>query len=172
MSSKKESEGATEIEVKVGNVGASVAESARDLRSEGEELIRDVSSKAQAKFEEIRAEAGEFAGKAGETIREAAGTGKARAADALHGIADAVRTLAGKAEEAGAGAQTGDFARKAADSMDKLSDVLKDKSFEDLGEDMRQFVRERPAVAIGAAAVLGFALARMLKSSGDDGREA
>lgn len=169
---RKASDTAADIEVKVEAVAEGVGKAAHDLRQGSDELIRDVTAKAQARFEDIRAEAGEFAGKAGETIREAAGTGKTKAADALHGIADAVRTLAGKAEDAGAGAQAGDFARKAAESMDKLSDVLKDKSFDDLGQDMRQFVREKPAVAIGAAAVLGFALARMLKSSGDDGREA
>lgn len=168
----KTSETVQDIEVKAEAAAEAASEAASGLARDGEDLIREVKSKAQARFEDIRAEAGEFADRAGETIREAAGTGKAKAADALHGIADAVRTLAGKAGESGAGAQASDFARKAADSMDRLSEVLKDKSLDELGNDVRAFVREKPAVAIGAAAVLGFALARMLKSGGDDGREA
>lgn len=141
-------------------------------KARAEELIRDVTEKASARFEAIREQAGEFAGRTGETLREAAGTGKDKAADALHGIADAVRDLADRADAEGETGSAARFARRAADGMDRLSDVLKDKSLDDFGQDVRTFVRERPAIAIGAAAVLGFALARMLKSGSDDGDEA
>jgi ElaB/YqjD/DUF883 family membrane-anchored ribosome-binding protein len=161
MAEKKLTEVAEEISADASTKAARAAERA-------EELIRDVTAKAETRFEAIREDAGAYASKAGETIRDAAEGGKGKAADALHGIAEAVRELAGKAGADGTSAKAADFARKAADSMDKLSDVLKDKSMEDLGNDVRSFVKERPAVAIGVAAVLGFALARALKSGGDE----
>jgi ElaB/YqjD/DUF883 family membrane-anchored ribosome-binding protein len=137
-----------------------------------EDLIREVKAKAGQRFEAVREDASEFAGRAGETIRDAAGTGKGKAADALHGLADAVRGLAGKVGEGAEGAKAADFARKAADNMDRFSDVIRDKTFDELGADVKSFVRERPAMAVGVAAVVGFALARMLKSGGDHGDEA
>lgn len=157
---------------KAAEVKIDISDGADASKVRAEELIRDVTEKASARFEAIREQAGEFAGRTGETLRGAADTGKDKAADALHGIADAVREFADRADEKGETDSAARFARRAADSMDRLSEVLKDKSLDDFGQDIRTFVRERPAVAIGAAAVLGFALARMLKSGSDDGNEA
>lgn len=158
-------------EVEVGEVAAEAKDAAGAAAGRAEELIRDVTDKASRRFEEIRSEAGHYAGKAGEAVREAADAGKGKAADLLHGIAETVRNLAGKAEGETAETAAG-YARRAADGMDRLSDALKDKSLDELGADIRAFVKEKPALAIGVAAVLGFALARVLKSGGDDGHEA
>ena len=38
----------------------------------------------------------------------------------------------------------------------------------ELGDDMKQFVRKSPGVAIGIAAVAGFAIAKMLSGGGSD----
>ncbi|MCS6986785.1 MAG: hypothetical protein NZM40_05050 [Sphingomonadaceae bacterium] len=140
---------------------------APDPAAEG--LIREVKSPGR-RVEEIRAEAGEFVERTGEALGRAVEAGRTKAAGALHDLAEAVRTLAGK--EPSEGSRVGELARKAADGLDRLSDVLKDRSFEELGQDVRRFVRERPGLAIGTAAVLGFALARLLKSGGEDGDEA
>lgn len=159
-----------EIEIKVESAASAAADRAEAVAHRAEELIRDVTGKASRRFEEIRGEAGHYAGKAGEAVRDAADAGKDKAAEALHTVAEVVRDLAGKAE--GDKAETAAaYARRAADGMDRLSGLLRDKSLDELGSDVRQFVRDKPAVAIGVAAVLGFALARALKSGGDDGRE-
>jgi ElaB/YqjD/DUF883 family membrane-anchored ribosome-binding protein len=42
------------------------------------------------------------------------------------------------------------------------------KDVDALAEDARQFVRKSPAVAIGAAAAIGFVLARLVRSGGKD----
>jgi ElaB/YqjD/DUF883 family membrane-anchored ribosome-binding protein len=160
-----------DIEIKVETAASAAADRAEAAATRAEELIRDVTDKASRRFEEIRGEAGHYAAKAGDAARDAAETGKGKAADALHTVAEAVRNLAGRAE--GEKAETAAaYARRAADSMDRLSEVLKDKSLDEIGSDVRQFVRDKPAVAIGVAAVLGFALARALKSGGDDGHDA
>lgn len=160
-----------DVEIKVETAMSGVADRAEAVAHKAEDLIRDVTDKASRRLEEIRDEAGHYAGKAGEAVRDAADAGKGKAAGALHGIADAIRELAGKAE--GETTETAAaYARRAADGMDRLSEVLKDKSLDELGGDVRKFVRDRPAVAIGVAAVLGFALARALKSGEDDGHGA
>ena len=61
-----------------------------------------------------------------------------------------------------------EFARKAADGMDRFSASLKDKEINEIAEDARSAVRNNPAIAVGAAAVIGFALARFLKGGSDD----
>ena len=42
--------------------------------------------------------------------------------------------------------------------------ALKGKDVDDLVEDTRKFIREKPAVAIGAAAAVGFVLMRLMKA--------
>ena len=41
--------------------------------------------------------------------------------------------------------------------------VLDEKSFEELGEDAKEFVRKSPGLAIGIAAVAGFLVSRLFK---------
>jgi hypothetical protein len=40
-----------------------------------------------------------------------------------------------------------------------------------MGEDIRTSVRDHPVIAVGAAAIIGFALARFLKSSPRNGHD-
>ncbi len=46
----------------------------------------------------------------------------------------------------------------------RVADALKGKDVDDLVEDTRKFIREKPAVAIGAAAAVGFVLMRLMKA--------
>ena len=47
--------------------------------------------------------------------------------------------------------------------MSDLAIRLDEKSLEDVGEDLRTFVREKPALAVGIAAGVGYMLARLLR---------
>jgi ElaB/YqjD/DUF883 family membrane-anchored ribosome-binding protein len=49
-----------------------------------------------------------------------------------------------------------------------VADTLKSKEVDELLEGARDFVRNKPAVAIGAAAALGFVLTRLIKAGNDD----
>ena len=53
--------------------------------------------------------------------------------------------------------------------MDNFSSKLRDKNVDEISEDVRSAVRQNPAIAVGAAALIGFALARFLKG-GSGGR--
>ena len=87
--------------------------------------------------------------------------------DALHGLSKLIADTAG-AVDSKLGPQYGDYARKAAEAVSGAAKSLDDKELDELAEDARNFVRKSPAVAIGAAAIVGFVLMRMMRGSGDD----
>jgi ElaB/YqjD/DUF883 family membrane-anchored ribosome-binding protein len=103
---------------------------------------------------------------AGDKARDAANRGKDRAAEALGGIGKIIRESADTIDEK-VGAQYGDYARSAADAVDGFAGKVDSKQLDDIVEEARQFVRKSPAVAIGAAAAIGFVLARIVRSGRD-----
>ncbi|WP_454280792.1 hypothetical protein [Sphingomonas sp. Marseille-Q8236] len=92
-----------------------------------------------------------------------AGDGKAKAGSALDQVAQLLNDAAGQVDEK-LGAQYGQYARSAADTVTSFSGAIKDKDVEELIGDARAFVAKSPAVAIGIAAALGFVLARVVQS--------
>ncbi len=114
-----------------------------------------------------RDQAEEFASQAKDAARSGATSAKNMTGEALHGlsklIADTAETVDDKL-----GAQYGDYARRAAEAVSGAAKSLDEKDIDQLAEDARNFVRKSPAVAIGAAAIVGFILMRMMRSSSDD----
>jgi ElaB/YqjD/DUF883 family membrane-anchored ribosome-binding protein len=104
--------------------------------------------------------------KAADRAREAADRGKDKASEALGGFGKILRDSATSIDEK-VGAEYGDYARKAADAVDDFAGKMDAKQVDDILEDTRQFVRKSPAVAIGAAAAIGFVLARLIRSGRD-----
>ena len=114
-----------------------------------------------------RAQADEFAKQAKDAAYNAANSAKTTTGDALHGLSKLIADTAG-AVDSKLGPQYGDYARKAAEAVSGAAKSLGDKELDELAEDARNFVRKSPAVAIGAAAIVGFVLMRMMRGSGDD----
>lgn len=106
----------------------------------------------------------ELRGQANDRARELAQTGKERATDALDSLAKTVEEAAAEIDEK-LGSQYGDYARRAAEHLGGFTDSFRDKDIDDLFNDARDFVKKSPAVAIGAAAALGFVVARLARSS-------
>ena len=104
--------------------------------------------------------------KATDRAREAAESGKDKASEALEGFGKILRDSAGQIDEK-VGAQYGDYARRAADAVDDFAGKVDAKQVDDILEDTRQFIRKSPGVAIGAAAAIGFVLARLVRSGRD-----
>jgi ElaB/YqjD/DUF883 family membrane-anchored ribosome-binding protein len=107
-----------------------------------------------------------FKDQAGEKARDAANRGKERAAEAMGGIGKIIRDSAETIDDK-VGKEYGDYARSAADAVDGFADKVDAKDVDALVEDARQFIRKSPAVAIGAAAAVGFILARIIRSGRD-----
>ncbi len=111
----------------------------------------------------LQGEAQNMFGKVKSGARDAAASGKDKATSALSEVSAMVGNVAGALDDK-VGPQYGDYARKAADAVSGLADSLKSKDIDDLLADARTFVRKRPAVAIGAAAALGFVLTRIVRA--------
>lgn len=149
--------------------GKTITELADDVAGKTSQTARSVGEKSSEVIREVKHEADEIFAKAGSATRGAANSGKDMAADAMTSLADAARQMAGKLDEGkddGSNAKAAEFARKAADSVDRFSSSLRDKDVDQIADDARNAVRQNPAIAVGAAAIIGFALARFLKGSG------
>lgn len=96
------------------------------------------------------------------------GQGLERSSEALTNISslinDTVEGIEGKL-----GPQYADYARTAASAIDKAAVNLSKKEPEDLVDDVRELVRKSPAIALTGAAILGFALVRLVRAGNDEG---
>lgn len=104
---------------------------------------------------------------AGKTARSAAGVAKDKTGGAMQSLAKLISDTAGTVD-AKLGPQYGDYARYAAEAVAGAAKTLDSKDVDQLVTEARDFVRKSPAVAIGAAALVGFVLMRMAKGSSDE----
>lgn len=99
----------------------------------------------------------------GERAKSYVEDGKARAGGALDELAQMMHDAAGTVDEK-VGAQYGQYARTAAETVTGFSESLKSKNIDELIADASGFVKKSPALAIGTAAALGFVLIRLVQS--------
>ncbi|MEJ7927667.1 hypothetical protein WG908_12985 [Sphingobium sp. AN641] len=103
---------------------------------------------------------------ASKTAMSAATVAKDKTGTAMQSLAKLISDTAGTVD-AKLGPQYGDYARQAAESVAGAANSLDSKDVDQLMAEARDFVRKSPAVAIGAAAVVGFVLMRLAKGSDD-----
>lgn len=155
-----------------------------DVKDRFGKAIEEAKAGAQAVRDEALSRAGEYRDKlkgtgsdwmdeakaygdqAKERATELAVEGKAKTTEALKGLSGIISENAVLIDEK-LGLKYGDYARGAAKSIDGAASRLEAKDLAELGEDAKEFVRRSPGLAIGIAAVAGFALARLLKGSDD-----
>jgi hypothetical protein len=113
--------------------------------------------------DQVRSQVDNLKGQATDKVRQFADTGKDKAATALGDFAEVVNDAARSVDER-LGAEYGAYAHRAADAVTSLVDGLRSRSVDDLLEDTRNVVRKSPGVAIASAALLGFALMRVVKA--------
>ena len=95
-----------------------------------------------------------------------------RSSGALSNVSALVGDTASALDER-LGSQYGDYARSAAKAIERAAGSLAAKDPEELFDDARAIVRKSPGIALAGAAILGFALVRVVKSGLDgnsDGR--
>jgi ElaB/YqjD/DUF883 family membrane-anchored ribosome-binding protein len=121
--------------------------------------------------ETIREQAGKLGSQAAERARAFADEGKERATGALDEVA---KLFEGAALDVDArlGEEYGKYARTAASSITNFSDSLRGKQVDDLVDDAAALIKKSPAIAVGAAAAIGFVLARLVKSGIDAAADA
>ena len=90
---------------------------------------------------------------------------KATAAEQVDSVARLIEDVAGKVEQEVP--VIAPYLREAASSIHRVSSGLRERSSDDLLQEVSEFGRRRPAALVGASLIAGFALARFLKSSAD-----
>jgi ElaB/YqjD/DUF883 family membrane-anchored ribosome-binding protein len=113
-----------------------------------------------------------LSGQAADKARGLVGQGLERSSEALSSVSRVIGDTASGIDER-LGQEYGDYARRAASAIDNAANSLASKNADELIDDTRSFVRKSPGVALAGAAIVGFALARLLKAglSTRDNRE-
>ncbi len=122
-----------------------------------------LSIRADSVGDKLRTGGEKIAGQAADKARGLVAQGLERTVDALTNVSKMVGDTAGGIDER-LGAEYGDYARKAATALDKAAGTLGKKNPDELIDDTRTFVRNSPGIALAGAAVVGFVLARLIKS--------
>jgi ElaB/YqjD/DUF883 family membrane-anchored ribosome-binding protein len=113
----------------------------------------------------------QMASQAGEKARGLVTQGLERTAEALANVSKMVGDTADGIEER-LGPEYGDYARRAAGAIENVANTVAEKNPDELIEDTRNFVRNSPGIALAGAAVVGFVVARLIKSGlGTDDEE-
>lgn len=133
---------------------------AQALGKEAQERAGEYREKLHQTREELTGEARAKTGDAKEKAYGLANDGKAKASEAISGLSKVVHDNAEMIDEK-VGPKYGNYARTAADSMQSAATALDEKSLEQLGDDAKEFVREKPMMAVGIAAAAGFVLSRL-----------
>ncbi len=86
-----------------------------------------------------------------------------RSSDALSNVSALIGDTAASIDER-LGSQYGDYARSAASAIERAAGSLANKEPNELVDDARSMIRKSPGIALAGAAILGFALVRVVKS--------
>ena len=118
---------------------------------------------SQGIAERLRSGREKISGQAGERARGLVTQGLERTAEALANVSKMVGDTAGGIEER-LGPEYADYARRAAGAIENVANTIAEKNPDELIEDTRNFVRNSPGIALAGAAVVGFVVARLVKS--------
>ena len=127
-------------------------------------------SSSSALMDKVRTGGDKISEQAADKARGFVGQGMERSAEALANVSKLVGDTAAGLDDR-LGEEYGDYARRAAQALETTANRLASKDPDELIDDTRSFVRKSPGVALAGAAIIGFALARLVKSgfsSADD----
>jgi ElaB/YqjD/DUF883 family membrane-anchored ribosome-binding protein len=132
-------------------------------RGDAERPITGSGSPEGGLAERFRSGRERLATEASDRARGLVSQGLERTAEALSNVSKMVGDTAGGIEER-LGPEYGDYARRAASAIEDAANTVAEKDPDELLEDTRNFIRNSPGVALAGAAVVGFVLARLIKS--------
>ena len=95
--------------------------------------------------------------------RDFLGQGIERSAEAIANVGKLVGDTASGLDDR-LGEDYGDYARSAAQTLENTANRLASKDPDELIDETREFIRKSPGIALAGAAIVGFALARLVKS--------
>jgi hypothetical protein len=113
--------------------------------------------------ERLRSGREQISSQAGDRARGLVSQGLERTAETLANVSKMVGDTVPGIEER-LGPEYGDYARRAAGAIENVANNIAEKNADELIDDTRTFVRNSPGVALAGAAVVGFVIARLVKS--------
>ena len=113
--------------------------------------------------DKIRTGREKLSSQAADKTRGLVGQGLERGAEALANVGKLVGDTATGLDER-LGPEYGEYARRAATTIEEVANNIASKDPDELIDDTREFVRKSPGVALAGAAIVGFAIARLIKS--------
>ena len=131
-----------------------------------EQMIVDETSRRTKVVEKVKTSSNKLAEQAAGKTRGLVGQGLERSSEALASVSKLVGDTAAGIDDR-LGQEYGDYARKAAGAIDNAANSLASKSPDELIDDTREFVKRSPGIALAGAAVVGFVLARLVKTGLD-----
>ena len=131
-----------------------------------EQMIVNEPSRRDRVVEKVKTSSNKLAGQAADKTRGLVGQGLERSSEALASVSKLVGDTAAGIDER-LGQEYGDYARRAAGAIDNAANSLASKSPDELIDDTREFVKRSPGIALAGAAVVGFVLARLVKTGLD-----
>jgi len=136
----------------------------------GDELVVADTGRGNAVIDRVRSGRDKLSGQAADKARGLVAQGIERSAEALASVSKLVGDTATGLDER-LGEEYGNYARSAAERIESAANSLAAKDADELIDDTREFVRKSPGVAVAGAAIVGFALARLIKTglAADDG---
>jgi hypothetical protein len=143
------------------DAGASVTSDIED------QIIVAEPSRRERVAEKVKSGGNKLAEQAAGKTRGFVGQGLERSSEALANVSKLVGDTAAGIDER-LGQEYGDYARKAATAIDGAANSLASKSPDELIDETRDFVKRSPGMALAGAAVVGFALARLVKTGLDN----
>lgn len=105
----------------------------------------------------------QLSNQAGERARGFVTQGLERTSEALANVSKMIGDTADGIDER-LGQEYGDYARRAAGSIETVANQIASKDPDELIDDTRNFVRNSPGIALAGAAVVGFVVARLFKT--------
>ena len=132
-------------------------------RGDAERSVSGSGSPERGLADRFREGREQLSSQAGERARGLVSQGLERTAEALANVSRMVGDTAPGIEER-LGSDYGDYARRAAGAIENAANTIASKDPDELIEDTRNFVRNSPGIALAGAAVVGFVVARLLKS--------
>lgn len=143
--------------------GASTTENEEAL------IVREPTARDKA-IEKLRGSTDKISGQAADKARDLVGQGLERSGEALANVSKLVGDTAASLDDR-LGEEYGEYARRAATALEDAANRLSAKDADELIADTREFVRKSPGVALAGAAIIGFALVRLVKAGLDQGKD-
>lgn len=139
--------------------GASTTENEEAL------IVREPTARGKA-IEKFKGSTDKLSGQAADKARELVGQGLERGGEALANVSKLVGDTASTLDDR-LGEEYGEYARRAATALEEAAGKISAKDPNELIDDTREFVRKSPGVALAGAAIIGFALVRLVKAGLD-----